>query len=253
MTKLHETIAVLAGLNTTSNKVTDEAIATFSKKPELFLGSIVESQHFAEDDRKLDTAEHKEVVTTVAEKLLYIIGPVSRALDVNLQRDVGNTTAKADITIGETVLVKDVPATTLLSLETKLVELKAVYLAIPTLAPGPEWEIDTQQRAGVYKSKHPDTRFRTRKTMRAFELSPATAHHPAQVQAIPDDTPIAKIVVQSWSGMISSAQKSELLDRVDQLLRAVKRARQRANTVPVDTGRKIGAALFQFVHDGIIK
>lgn len=251
MAKLHEILAVVGDLTTTAKKVNDEAIGTFGKKAELFIGSVAEVTHFSDEDRVLDTTEHKEIVATVFEKLKYLVRANVRALDAYLQKEATNQKANADIEIDGKVIAQNVPATVLLGLETKLADLRAVYMAIPTLAPGPEWALDPAQRHGVYRSAHPDVRFRTKKTMRAFQLSPATQHHPAQVQAITEDAPIAKISVQTWSGMITSAQKSDLLDRIDQLVRAVKRARQRANMEPVDQ-RKIGDALLDHIHAGIV-
>jgi hypothetical protein len=252
MTKLYEILAVVGDLQTVSKKVGEETTGTFNKKNELFIGTVTETKHFSEADSVLDTTEEKTLVTTVFEKLKYQVRANVRALDAYFQKECANQKAKADIDVDGVIIAKDVPATALLGLETKLAELRAVYLAIPTLAPGPEWEIDSEQRPGVYKSRHPETRFRTRKTMRAFELSKATEHHPAQVQAITEDTAIAKITVQTWSGMISSGQKSQLLDRIDGLIRAVKKARQRANAEIVDPTRKIGDALFEHIHAGIV-
>ena len=40
-------------------------------------------------------------------------------------------------------------------------------------------------------------------------------------------------ITTTWSGMISSAQKSAILGRMDKLIRATKKARQRANTQEV--------------------
>jgi hypothetical protein len=251
MARLHEVLAASGALATTAKKINDEANGTLSKKPELFLRTVTSVEHLAEDERSLDTTDTKEMTTTVFEKLDYIVRANVRAFDIYLQKEIANTKAKADIEINGIVIAAALPATVLLGLETKLTELRIVYEACPTLAPGPTWQLDATQRHGVYKSVHPDVRFRTRKTMRAFQLSPATQHHPAQIQAINEDVPIAKIVVQTWSGMITSAQKSDLLDRVDGLIRAVKQARQRANMQEVEKV-SLGDALFKHIHAGIV-
>jgi hypothetical protein len=255
VTRLHEILAVSGDLATTAKKVNDEAIGTFSKKPDLFLRSVTSVEHLSDDERNQDTTDTKEMTTTVFEKLNYIVRANVRALDVYMQKEATNQKAHADIVVNDgendVTIAKDVPATVLLGLETKLAELRSVYESIPTLAPGPSWQADPAQRHGAYKSEHPDVRFRTRKTMRAFQLSPATQHHPAQVQAINEDVPIAKIIVQTWSGMITSAQKSDLLDRIDRLIRATKRARQRANMQDVEKV-SLGDALFKHIHSGIV-
>ncbi len=253
MAKLHEVLAVESGLQTAAKKINEETIKTFGKKDEHFVETTRVVSHFAEEDQKLDTVENKAMVTTVLDKLIYNAGPNIRALDAYLQKEATNQKAAAAIVVGDKTLAEDVPATVLLGLETKLAELRLVYEAIPTLAPGPTWNLDLAARGngGVYAAANPDVTFRTKKTIKPITLSPATEHHPAQVQAITEDVPVAKIVTTHKSGMVTSAQKSALLERVDQLLRAVKRARQRANGTEV-VKPTIGATLFDFIHSGIV-
>lgn len=251
MAKLHEVLAVESGLQTAAKKIIDETIKTFGKKDEHFVETVKAVSHFAEEDQKLDTSETKALVTTVPDKLKYVVAPISRAYDSYLQKEATNQVASADLEIDGKVIAAAVPATVLLGLETKLSELRTIYEAIPTLAPGPTWLPDASRGAGVYRSEHPALTFRTRKTVKPIILAPATKEHPAQVNAISEDVPVAKITTTEWSGMLSSAQKSELLARVDKLIRAAKRARQRANSADV-VKRQIGAALFSFIHDGIV-
>lgn len=253
MAKLHEVLAVESGLQTAAKKINEETIRTFGKKDEHFVETTRQVAHFSEDDKQLDTIETKAMVTTVFDKLIYNTGPNVRAYDAYLQKEATNQKAVADIVCGDKTLAEGVPATVLLGLETKLAELRAVYEAIPTLAPGPTWEVDASTRAsgGVYRAAAADVTFRTRKTVKPVVMAPATEHHPAQVQAVQEDVPIARITTSHKSGMISSAQKSELLERVDRLLRAVKRARQRANATEVEK-RQIGKVLFDYIHSGIV-
>jgi hypothetical protein len=246
MAKLHEVLAVESGLQTTAKKTNEETIKTFGKKDEHFLGSVKRTEYFdADEGAKLNTREDKAMVTTVVDKLLYNTGPNVRALDAYLQ--------KADITVDDKILFAQVPATVLLGLETKLTELRAVYEAIPTLAPGATWEPDTNMRkSGVYRSKHSEITFRSKRIVKPVVMAPATEHHPAQVQAIQEDVPVARIVTDHWSGMITSAQKSDLLGRLDKLLRAIKRARQRANSTEIVKSGSIGKTLFDYIHGDIV-
>lgn len=253
MPKLHEILAVESGLQTAAKKINEETIKTFGKKDEHFVETVTQVVHFDEENTKLDTNETKAMVTTVFDKLLYTTQPNVRALDAYLQKEATNQIAKADVVIDDKVIAADVPATVLLGLETKLTELRLVYEAIPTLAPGPTWKLDASKRkeGGVYRSELPDVTFRTKKTVKPIIMAPATEHHPAQVQAVNEDVPIAKITKQHWSGMISPAEKSDLLERIDMLLRAIKKARQRANAATV-VKRAIGKDLFAFIHGGIV-
>lgn len=253
MAKLHEVLAVEQGLQTAAKKINEETIRTFGKKDEHFVETTRTVIHFADEDEKLNTSETKAMVTCVFEKLLYNQVSNIRALDAYLQKEATNQKASADLVVGDQTLATAVPATVLLGLETKLAELRAVYEAIPTLAPGPTWESDLEARSagGVYRAAAPDVTFRTRKTVKPIVMAPATREHPAQVQAISEDVPVARITTTHKSGMITSAQKSDLLERVDRLLRAVKRARQRANNTEVER-RNIGKVLFDYLHTDIV-
>lgn len=256
MAKLHEILAVEKGLQTTAKQTNAETVKTFNAKDAHFVGTVREVRHFSETDQNLNTDEFKDMVDTVFGKLLYNAGPNIKAWDAYYQKEATNQKASADLVIDDSgmpiLLAAAVPATVLLGLETKLAELKAVYDAIPTLAPGPTWVPDTSRRSsGVHRSEHPDVTFRTRKTVKPVIMAPATTQHPAQVQAVQEDVPIATITTQHWSGMITTAQKSDLLGRLDRLLRAVKQARQRANATEAVKG-SIGKTLIDFIHSGII-
>ena len=113
MPKLHEILAVESGLQTTAKQTNEETIRTFGKRDEHFVGTVTELKHFAEDDKKLDVTEAKEMVTTVFDKLMYNVGPNVRAIDAYLQKEATNQKAHADIVVGDATLAIEVPATVL--------------------------------------------------------------------------------------------------------------------------------------------
>jgi hypothetical protein len=78
-------------------------------------------------------------------------------------------------------------------------------------------------------------------------LYDATEEHPAQLETWSEDIPIGKFTETLWSGMLSPAEKSAKLGRIDKLLRAVKKARQRANAVDV-VDVTIGKELFNYIE-----
>jgi hypothetical protein len=121
----------------------------------------------------------------------------------------------------------------LLGLEEKLKRLREVFDKIPTLPPGIEWKPDPDRGDNVYKMSYPEVTRRTRKVTKPVVLYEATDKHPAQVKEVSEDIPVGKFTKVAWSGMMSPAEKSRLLARVDRLSRAVKQARQRANTTEV--------------------
>jgi hypothetical protein len=253
MTKLHEIIAVESGLMATARQINDEAKKLFGGKPEQFIETVTQLTHFNESDTHLDEIKRTAMTTTVPDKLLYIVSANVKALDAYLTKSKTNQTATADIEIDGVTIATSVPGTALLDLETRLTELREVFAAIPTLAPGKSWKRDEDARkgGGVYVTEFPDINYRTRKTVRPIIMSPATKEHPAQVQAVSEDVPIGKFTATTKSGMMTSADKSDLLARLDRLLRAVKRARQRANGAEVVKG-KIGQPLFDYLYKDII-
>ena len=252
MGKLHEVLAVEGDLTAVAKKVIEEATATFSKRADHFSETTTEQKYFADDEQHLNTSESKAMVTTVPAKLKYIVDPIAKYYDAYYAKESTNQIAKADVEVKGTTIFKDVPATVLLGMETKLRELRKVYESIPTLAPGQFWEKDVNKEAGVYRARDAEVRFVTKKTIRPIQLSPATDKHPAQIDKISEDVPVAKKSITTWSSMMSSADKSKILERIDTLIRAVKAARQRANGTDVVSGPSFGEKVFDFIHQGIV-
>ena len=88
---------------------------------------------------------------------------------------------------------------------------------------------------------------RKQRTRQYNVMVEATAEHPAQVDVVEVDKPVGEIRSHEWTGMISPRQKAALLEQVDTLIAAVKRARSRANGQLVDPARKAGEALLAFL------
>lgn len=247
MGKLHEVLAVEGDLAGTSKKIIDETRDTFSKRNDHFLGDVQVTTYFDEANANLNTTESKAMVTTVAQKLDWLAPNVSRYWDAYFTKELTNQEARADVEVNGKALWKDVPATVLLGMESKLKELRSVYEAIPTLQPGLAWEESPDDGDGVWAAKAPD-RFVTKNTLVPVELSPATKEHKAQVQAVPQDIPVARRVITQKSGMLTVAAKSDLLEKIDTLIRAVKTARQKANSVEAKEVKGFGKALFDFIN-----
>ena len=249
MGKLHELLAVEGDLEGTYKKIVDETAVTFEKKPGLFFGFHKALEIFAEQDAAKNQApdEYQELTETVQSKLDYMAAHVQRYLDVVLQKEATNQTAKADLLVDGVTMATDLPATYLLGLETKLKALRRVYDAIPTLAPGKRWVPDNSRGPHIWVTERPDEKFKTAKTFRHKVLYEATPAHPAQIEKWEETENVGKYVTITWSGMLSPAEKSLILGRLDNLLRAVKKARQRANSAAV-VERTIGTEIFAYIH-----
>jgi len=248
MAKLHELLAVVGDLKGKKDKITQETAVTFNKKPHLFLGEVKTLTMFDESRKQEEGTERKPLATTVKAKLEYIVDTFNLYWDAKLQKELGNQSAKADIITNEGVVIaKEVPATFLLEMENELKELRRLYDTIPTLEVGRvEWEKSEQLGKDVYKSKYPIVSNKTEKTVRHKVLVEATDKFPAQIDKWNENVPVGQYNLELLSGMLSPYEKSTILKRVDEVLIAVKKARQRANCVDL-TKRTIGNKIFDYI------
>lgn len=251
MGKLHELLAVEKSLEAAATRSMKEAQETFGGRRELFFGLVKRYVPFEEEASERESIEeHKELDSTVNQHLDEVSGHVGEWLDAVLQKECSNQVAQADLVLEDgTVLAEDVPATFLLGLETKLRSIRNVIRAIPTLPPGTKWEKDPNRGAHIYAQSHPEERFRTKKTIAHKVLVPATEKHPAQIEKWTEDQNIGKYITEKWCGLLSPGEKADLERRLDQLERAVKKARQRANSVEVVRAH-IGKDLLAFLLRG---
>lgn len=249
MGKMHEILAVESNLCGTFNKVIKEGTVTFSKKPDHFLEHNKTLKMFddARANEEAAASEHKAMVTTVNAKLEYVWEYVTNYVDLLMQKEFTNKKAIADLVIDDEVIAKDLPATFLLTLEQKFTKLRGLYEAIPTLAPSIEWEIDSTKGADIYKSKTSEIRRKTEKSIKHKVLYEATDKHPAQISEWNEDRHIGDFETKRWSGMLSPAEKSNLLAKLDTLIMSAKKARMKANSADsVDIA--IGKKIFNYLH-----
>lgn len=250
--KLHELIAVEGDLQGAAKKILEETAHVFKDKDKNF-GGLARSVEMLSDspEAKLEeVTEAFELTTTVPLKLEHLAGPLVRYWDAVLQKERTNQDAKADLVVGGVVVAKDLPATFLLGMEDRLKAVRAVYDAIPTHPPGRVWVTDANHKLkGAFVSKDAEIRVRTKKVTKPVVLYPHTDQHPAQVKELTEDVPVGKVITNYWSGMISPAEKSDALERLDILIRAVKKARMRANATDV-VKINIGKALMDYLNTG---
>jgi len=249
MSQLHELLAVEGDLKGEKDKIREETFNTFDKKPAHFTGGLRMLEMFDEARKEEEAAgtERQEIVTTVPEKLRYMSGAFIRFWDAKLQKETANQEARADVMIDGKEFAKGVPVTFLLSMEEELKQLRKVYDKIPTLQPGIEWKKDPQRGEFYWKTAYPVVKHKTEKTIEYKTIVPATKEHPAQVKEWAGDKPVGKYSTENWSGMLSPAEKSIMLGKIDTILRAVKKARQRANNQDVKKFT-MGISIFNFIH-----
>ena len=248
---LHSLLAVENDLKAVSVKVKNEAITTFTKKDDHFEGLIKTYEPMEEDATETSKTEHKEIVTTVADKLNYIKSAISKGLNAQLSKEETNSsgTAKASLVV-DGVDFGELSATSLLSLEKEMVAIRRVYSSIPTLDPAKPWKKDEMGEGDQYVTD-PSVTFRTSKKEDFIIVVEPTEFHPAHIEKVTKDVTVGKYLTTYKSGKITPLAKSKLLERVDNITLAVKRARSKANQAEV-ISVKVGTDLLSFINKDLI-
>lgn len=250
MAKIHELIPAEQDKVNAASALVNEAINTFSKKPDHFLGQIRTVTMYDDQRQQENTTDIKELVETVDSKLDHVWSALSSAIDISIAKENSNTSplARADVVVDGKTVLKDVPSIALLALEKKLNQIRDLYQAIPTLDPSYAWEDDKSAALpGVMKTRHPQEGQKTEKIIEPLVLYPATDKHPAQVKETSIDKNVAKVTVNRQSGMVSPAVKALWLGRIASLQTAVKEARQRANMAEV-INLPVADSIHNFIH-----
>ena len=247
MGKLHQLLAVESDLKDAQKLVLDETSSIFGSKHNLFFGSNRKYKPFDSNDNTVYPEENMEMTTTVDDRLDYTQGFVSKYIDAVLQKESTNQHAKAAIEIDGKDITPELPATFLLGLENRLKELRHVYKMVPTLPQGIKWELASELGAHTYKMVNPEQKFKTRKTFQHKILVDATEFHPAQIEKWEETENTGLYEKNAWSGMVTSARKAQMLKKIDNLIVATKKARQKANDIKVEPA-KIADDLFAYIH-----
>jgi len=251
MAKLHELLAVEPDLKKVFQRVADEVHVLFTRKSEHFRGHH-KSLKMQDEERAFEEAaaeETKTITTTVMAKLHYAAKSGAKYIDALATKEATNQTAKANLVVNGKVIAEDLPATFLLGLESKLKVVREYLAHAPTLDPAHSWVPAENLGEGIFQTEHDDVRERQEKKTAYITVAQATEHHPAQVAKELEAKIVGLFTTKRTSAMISPAEKSELMERCDLLIRATKQARQRANQAEV-VKKTIGAKLFNFILTG---
>lgn len=250
MGQLHQVLAVEAGKLVVFKQLTTEAVATFSGKEHLFKGLISRQVSSSSDETSTEYKEYPNITSivpvqeTVLGKLRYVADATIEYFDVVAQKDLANTQAKADLIVDGTVLLKDVPATTLLFIENKLKTIRGVIEAVKTLDGAKVWSPRSDQE-NVWQA--PEDSKVVKQDVETYKtVTQATDKHPAQIVKVVEKIERAVKHTIETSGLITSLQKSKLLGKVDKLINAAKTARQQANNIEIVTV-SIGKQLFDYL------
>lgn len=241
---LHQHLAAETHVRDGFNKIKQETMHVF-KGGDLFVG--LSKAYKPVNDAERDLADQtKEVVTTVSKRLDWTKKKAIEYIDHEATKEKTNTLAKADVVVDGKTIAKDVPATVLLSLEKRLVEIRDYYDKAPTLDLSKPWQDTGNQKIMKYG---PAITYRTKKKIVPVRMAAPTDKHPEQVKESSEDVVIGHFEEVLFSGAAHPGEKAKWLERIDRLIVAVKEARCTANTQEVQE-LKMGEAIFSYIHEG---
>jgi hypothetical protein len=114
---------------------------------------------------------------------------------------------------------------------------------IPTLDEADDWARD--ENSGLFKTA-PIATQRTKKVQRPVVLYEATKEHPAQTSMITEDVVVGYWDTVKHSGALPGPRKQLLLERIENLSKAVKFAREQANVVETEN-QELGRKVFDYL------
>jgi len=241
MPKLCQVIAVEKSIKNKSHAALTDAYQRVQKGN--LLSGISRTYRPNDEQGEQLPAESTKVQLNANDLLKDVAKAMTELFDVTATKDVANCQAKADVTVGEVVIAKDVPVTYLLFLEKKLVDVHTFVSKLPTLDPSEDWTLDPN--VGCFVSKASET-VKTKKVFVPLILAPATDKHPAQVKEGFEDKSVGTWRTVKFSGALPAQKVADVLDRVEKLQKSVKFAREECNSRPVED-TKVGAKIFDFL------
>jgi hypothetical protein len=237
-TALNQMIAVRKGVQAETNAAFIKVFNTV-QKVQLLTGLSRVHRKVRDEDPDVP-GESQRVQVRAADSLLEVRDLLARRWDVTAAIDWTNCEAKANVVVGDTVLIEQAPTSFLLFLEKQLTELHEFVSKLPVLDPAEEWHWDDNADAWASATT---TTSRTKKEWRTHMLAPATDRHPAQVKEYTEDVTVGYWDLIKFSGAIDGARRKVLLGRLRELKDAVTVAREQANMTDVIDPKPAGQVL----------
>ena len=248
VTSLHEHLAAETRTTKRVEALIAEILDTFGHKGNFFDGTIKIHTPADVDGIQLPN-QNIRLRASVAEKLNFFNKHFASLLDFNIVKEMTNSVAKADLIFKDEIIAENVPATALLNLERRLDELRRIYNRIPTRDISEDWWFD--EEANVYKgSTRRNAQTDVEKDWRV--VVPATDKHPAQIKETAKKVTLGYWDTTPTSGRLSTIEKSALLQNLDDMIIAVKKARARANKQEI-IKTNLGQKILNKVFSGVIQ
>lgn len=224
--KLNQVLAIEKGAKTKSHRVISDVYKRLQNVGLLEGLNRTYQPHNDEDTDSLPP-ENKLIQYRVPELLGELREELEDFFNIVAAKEIANATASVNVILEDgSVFLTNVPVTYLLFLDKQLTDLITLLGAIPVLEPGIEWSFDPAVNG--FRSTPVQT-VRTKKIPKPITLAEATEHHPAQVQLFTEDVPVGTWTAVKMSSAIPLATRTAMVEAANELLRAVRIARETAN------------------------
>jgi hypothetical protein len=233
MTKLNQIIAVEKGIRNRADKAISD-LYKLIQKPDLFAG-LARTYRPKDDDGDVYPSENMLVQQTAQDTLNKFSKEFAKIADIVLTKEMGNQQARATVKFGDEEY--NLPVTYLLFLEKWLGDVYVFVNKLPVLEPSESWTYDVE--AGIYKNETQETK-KTKKVERVLTLFQPTDKHPGQAKTYPEDVLEGYWSTTKLSGKMSQPEKTAILDRVNSAIEQIKKAREEANGLTVESQEGVG-------------
>lgn len=231
MPKLNQIIAIEDGAKKTEYADLSKSHHVL-QKAELFSGFIATYAPISEDPSLKQPDQRKAIQQNASDIVAKTKIGLAEYWDIVATKDIGNCSAKATVEVDGVVLAENVPVTHLLFLEKQLNDLRTFVSKLPVLDPSKEWEYDTNK--GMYRTKFPEQRLKTRKVHKSLVKIEPGPHSPGQAEIITVDENEGTWTQVDMSTAYPRDEITKMLGRISKLQAAVKAAREEANSIPVE-------------------
>ncbi len=239
MGKLNQILAVEKGVKTRTYKNLSDAYKGLQKLG--LITGLTRSYTPKEDGGEELPSETTLIQLHVPDMIEAIQSELSEYWDITATKEWGNTTASSNVVLDDgTIIAEGVPVTYLLFLEKQLNDMHSFVSSIPVLDPAETWSFDDNINSFVTDDVETH---RTRKVPKVIVKYPATTEHPAQTEMFSEDVIVGFWKTRKFSSAIPATKRKQMVERVEELQRAVKVAREEANSITVEN---------QEVADGIL-
>lgn len=240
-TKLNQIIAVEP---TRKNQAAQEVTKIYHtvQKGAPFTG-IARTYTPKDEDGETLPAEGTKVQVRAKEIVEQVVEAWEKWMNVAAIKDYSNCEARADVVVNGTILAPAVPVSHLLFLEKRITDMRTFISKLPVLDQAENWHWDEASASWVTDEIQTN---KSKKVMRNHVRAEATDKHPAQVDVYTEDIVVGTWSTKKFSGALPLTVVQQMLTNVDELLEAVKFAREQANSMET-TDLDVATPLLNFV------